>query len=501
MMRARSLRSRLTVGVLLLTALGLALAATSGALLLRTYLVSQVDAQLAGSGRFADAGGLGAPNQGPRPRDPAPNAQLPSPFVLTRLDAAGAVITQHKGTQVSDAPAPDLTGLTLDVVRSLHGEPFDVAGVGGSSYSYRASAVPLPDGSGSVVLAISMEPIDQTMHGVAVAGGAIALLTLGLVGLLAGAVVTLGLRPLEQVEVTAERIAAGDLTQRVPAQPAGTEVGRLSASLNGMLSQIEAAFDERTASEDRLRRFVADASHELRTPLTTIRGYAELTRSGALTDDADRLRATARIEAEAARMGVLVDDLLLLARLDQQRPLDQVPVDLVPIVEAAASGLRASAPDRDVTVALPATAVVVGDATRLRQVVDNLAANARVHTAPGTPVALVVEPVPGQGQPSAFRVVVSDSGPGMSAEEVAHATDRFYRGDPSRTRRTGGGTGLGLSIAAAIIAAHGGALELRSTPEQGTTVAVVLPVPGPRASDAELLPLAHDAARSAVVPR
>ncbi len=470
-MRGRSLRSRLTVAVLVLTALGLTLATAAGAFLLRSYLVAQVDGQLSGAGRFAASPAVGALS-GSAPQLPEGAAQLPSPFVLTRLDASGAVVQQRKGTQVADAPAPDLSGLTIDQVRATQGQPFDVSGVGDPAYSYRAAAVPLADGSGSVVLAISTESIDQTMRDVAIAGGAVGLLTLGLVGLLAGGVVTIGLRPLAQVEATAERIAAGDLSQRVPDMPEGTEIGRLASSLNGMLAQIELAFDERRESEDRLRRFVADASHELRTPLTTIRGYAELTRSGALADEAERLRATTRIEAEAARMGVLVDDLLLLARLDQHRPLERAPVDVVAVVDAAADALRTAAPDREVTVSTPEAAVVLGDSVRLRQVVDNLATNARVHTTPGSPVALSL-----RLEGDVLVLTVADSGPGMTQDEVAHAFERFYRVDTSRTRATGG-TGLGLSIVQAIVDAHGGTLALRSSPEAGTVVEARLPLAG-----------------------
>ena len=378
---------------------------------------------------------------------------------------------QWRGTQTSTAPAPDLSGLTAAEVTARAGQPFDVAGIGDAAYSYRAVAVPSADGSGSTVLAISTESIDETTGRALLASLAVGVLILGLVGLLAGGVVEVGLRPLTEVERTAERIAAGDLSQRVPDMPEGTEIGRLADALNGMLAQIETAFDERTASEDRLRRFVADASHELRTPLTTIRGYAELARSGALGDDvAARTTAVARIEEEAVRMGVLVDDLLLLARLDQHRPLDRAEVDLVPLVQAAADALRAAAPDREVTVTAPDSALVLGDGPRLRQVLDNLAANARLHTTPGSPVSFEVTAYDGVAQ-----IVVADAGPGMSPEEVEHAFDRFYRGDPSRTRASGGGTGLGLAIAHAVVMAQGGRLTLVSSPEQGTAAVLALP--------------------------
>ena len=467
MSRGASLHARLIVGVLLLTALGLTLAAVATNYLLRTYLVSQVDQQLLGAPRFADRLQPlpGGPNGGQR------QPQLPSPFVVTRLSSSGTVIEQTRGSQVAGAPAPDVVGLTLDEVHALRGAPFDVSGVGDASYSYRAVAVPLADGSGSVVVAVSTESIDSTTRDAAIAALAVGLLTLGLVGLLAGGVIRVGLRPLDEVEQTAERIAAGDLSQRVPDMPDGTEIGRLAASLNGMLGQIEGAFSERAASEDRLRRFVSDASHELRTPLTSIRGYAELTRSGAFTTDEERARAAGRIEEEAARMGVLVDDLLLLARLDQQRPLERIPVDVVPVVGAAADALRAAAPDRPVTVESIDAAVVEGDALRLRQVIDNLATNARIHTTAGSPIAFVVA-----REGDVVRVEVRDCGPGMDDVELARAFERFYRGDPSRNRARGAGTGLGLSIASAVVEAHGGTVTLASSPGSGTTVTLRLPL-------------------------
>jgi two-component system OmpR family sensor kinase len=480
-----SLRSRLVVVVLLLTSLGLLLAATAGTLLLREHLVAQVDDQLAGASRFL----TGAPP--PPAPDSSQRGALPSPFVLTTIDDSGTVLTQRRGTQASSAPTPDLSGLTTTEIAALGGQPFDVAGEGDAAYSYRAVAVPSAGGSGTTVLAISTEAIDETTGRAALAALAVGVLVLGLVGLLAGGVVEVGLRPLTEVERTAGRIADGDLSQRVPDMPEGTEIGRLATALNGMLAQIETAFDERSASEDQLRRFVADASHELRTPLTTIRGYAELARSGALgVDPVARSTAIGRIEQEALRMGVLVDDLLLLARLDQHRPLARDEVDLVELARGAADALRAAAPDRRVTLAAPDSAVVLGDAGRLRQVLDNLMANARLHTTPGSPVSVGVAASDGLVQ-----VVVADAGPGMTDAEVAHAFERFYRGDPSRTRASGGGSGLGLAIAQAVVQEHGGRLTLVSTPERGTVATVELPFPSRAPAAGRAARELHHAAR------
>jgi two-component system OmpR family sensor kinase len=278
-----------------------------------------------------------------------------------------------------------------------------------------------------------------------------------------------GLRPLEEMGVTAGAIAAGDLTRRVEPTDERTEVGRLGLALNEMLAQIEAAFEERRASEARLRRFVADASHELRTPLTSIRGYAELFRRGADTRPEDLAKSMRRIEAEAARLGVLVDDLLLLARLDQGRPLEREPVDLARIAEDAADSARAIDGTRLLTLVVEGPARVLGDEGRLRQVVDNLLDNARVHTPAGTPVQMKVDR---EGQDVVLSV--ADEGPGVQPDVAPRVFERFYRGDPARSRRTGG-VGLGLSIVSAIVEAHGGKVMCESSNGAGTTFEVRLP--------------------------
>jgi two-component system, OmpR family, sensor kinase len=297
-----------------------------------------------------------------------------------------------------------------------------------------------------------------------------ALVLLALAGLVTW-VVRRGLRPLGDVVVAADAVAEGDLSHRVPVPNPRTEVGHLGVAFNTMVDRIEASFAERDELEQRLRRFVADASHELRTPLTSIRGYAELFRRGA-ADDPDQLAlAMRRIEDEASRMGVLVDDLLLLARLDQGRPLEREPVELVALVDDAVADARAVEPDRPITFSGPGERVVVsGDDVRLHQVVANLLSNARVHTPEGTPVAVRVA-VDG---PEAV-VEVTDQGPGMSAEAAAHVFERFYRVDSSRSRRQGG-AGLGLAIVAAVVSAHGGRVSTSSTPGRGATFVVRLPL-------------------------
>jgi two-component system OmpR family sensor kinase len=334
---------------------------------------------------------------------------------------------------------------------------------------YRVHAVAVP--GGTLVTAISLDPTDQTLASLThvelfvSVGVMIALLLLALW------VVRLGMRPLDDMTETAGAIAGGDLTRRIRRADDRSEVGRLGSALNGMLSQIEAAFRERTSSEARLRRFVADASHELRTPLTSIRGYAELLRKGAFDTEDDRRRAAERIEGEASRMGLLVDDLLLLARLDQGRPLELSPVDLCRVVADAVEATQVTDGHRPVTVETEGAVVVLGDAARLRQIVDNLLHNAVVHTPAATAVRVSV----GREGPTAV-VRVADDGPGLDSEQAARVFDRFYRGSEART---GEGTGLGLSIVAALAAAHGGRASVNAVPGAGAVFTVEIPAAEP----------------------
>ena len=282
-------------------------------------------------------------------------------------------------------------------------------------------------------------------------------------------VLRLGVRPLGAMASTADEIAAGDLSRRVDTVDDRTEAGRLGLAFNAMLSEIEEAFREREASEARLRQFAADASHELRTPLTSIRGYADLWRAGGLRDPGQLDQAMRRLSDEGHRMSTLVEDLLLLARLDQQRPVERQPVRLDHLAADAVSDALAVEPDRPITLeAAPVT--VLGDEQRLRQVVANLVANARLHTPAGTPVHVEV----GVDGPTA-HLVVADRGPGIPPSVVEHVFERFYRGDSSRVRTTGG-SGLGLSIVEAIARAHGGRASAASTEGEGSRFTVELPV-------------------------
>ncbi|WP_407674484.1 sensor histidine kinase [Nonomuraea glycinis] len=306
--------------------------------------------------------------------------------------------------------------------------------------------------------------------------GALLLAVLAVVG---GVAIRAGLAPLRRVEETAAAIAAGDLTRRVPEPAApGTEVGRLTRSLNGMLTQIEQGFATRQESEARMRRFVADVSHELRTPLFGIKGFSELYRMGGTDAEA----ALARIESESGRLARLVDDLLLLAALDEPEgvaaALEPTPMDLRTLAADAKHDFAALDPSRTVTLTGPdggpaASAPVLGDEARLRQVVSNLVGNAVTHTPAGTPVRIGVGTVGAEAV-----LVIEDSGPGLSTEEAARAFDRFYRADTSRARATGG-AGLGLAIVRSIVTAHGGHAEIHSAPGHGATFQILLPAVTP----------------------
>jgi two-component system, OmpR family, sensor kinase len=329
------------------------------------------------------------------------------------------------------------------------------------------------------------------------------------------------LRPLTKIEQTAAAIAGGDLSRRVDDDDPSTEVGRLGQALNSMLEQIETAFRARQASEatarrseEKMRRFVADASHELRTPLTSIRGFAELHRQGAVTDPTEVSRLLNRIEDEAKRMGLLVDDLLLLARLDQQRPFEHGPVDLRILAIDAVEAARATAPDRDIRLDLPMDdddadggLVVAGDEPRLRQVLSNLLDNALAYSPGDAPITVLGGRTRRDGRDLAF-VQVRDRGPGMIPEQAERVFERFYRTDRARSPAQGG-TGLGLSIVAAITAAHGGTVELDTAPGEGATFRILLPRltealaspsnGGPPAGVPEAVGLGESSTRSGVI--
>jgi two-component system OmpR family sensor kinase len=501
---------RTTIVLVLLTLVIGALAASgvSATTIMRGYLVDRLDAGL------SDAGGRLARVPFNRQSDPGRTGNHPpSPFVVRYLDVNGADRGGPDSGLADTEPLPNLPVLTFSQVLGRHGRPFNVTAVSGGA-TWRVLAVPITDPTGasvgSMMISQSLAGIDQTIHrlvGVQIAVGIILLVILAGVGTL---VVRRSLRGLEDVEHTAVAIASGDLSRRVPQRDPRTEVGQLSLALNQMLGQIETAFAQRTASEfaarrsedtarrseetarrseeaarlseeaarqseNRMRRFVADASHELRTPLTSIRGFAELIRQRGGSADPATMR---RIEDEAKRMGLLVDDLLLLARLDQQRPLARRPVDLLTLAGDSVRDAEAVQPDRVVKLQILANSdapVVTGDEARLRQVLGNLVSNALHHTPIEAPITLSVGTrATSAGQPEAI-LEVSDSGPGLTTEQKARVFERFYRADSARTRVTGG-SGLGLSIVAALVAAHAGKVTVTDTPGGGATFTVHLPL-------------------------
>ncbi|WP_228010787.1 sensor histidine kinase [Nonomuraea phyllanthi] len=332
----------------------------------------------------------------------------------------------------------------------------------------------------TLVVAVDMEEVDAITRRlvlIELLGGGGILLLLAVVGI---TIVRRSMRPLAQIERTAEAIAGGELSRRVPDGDPGTEVGRLARSLNGMLAQIETAFTARSESEaaarrseNRMRQFVGDASHELRTPLTSIRGFAEYARQNPGADPAELMQ---RVEQAAGRMSLLVDDLLLLARVDQQRPLKMRPVDMLALAADAVQEARILAPDRIIKLDVVggAALIVSGDEVRLRQVISNLVTNAIIHTEAGSPIIVRA----GAGTGTVFLEVV-DQGPGLTPEQVEHVFERFYRADSARSRRRSGedrGSGLGLAIVQALVQTHGGTVTLDSTPEGGSTFRVELPL-------------------------
>ncbi|HTG46637.1 MAG TPA: HAMP domain-containing sensor histidine kinase [Actinomycetota bacterium] len=453
-----SLRARLLIVTVALVGAGLLVANVAIYHGLRDFLLQRVDQQLVDAVRFAPGDGGG----------PGPGNLPLSTYVGLCDDHGSTVAGRFLG---GDGYSPPV--LPSDLPNSsTPGETtiFTAPSTDGST-TYRVLARANERAPGTLIIAIPVGDTFATLHRLLGVQILVSLVVLATVAALAWWLVRLGLQPLEGIGATAGAIAAGDLSRRVEPADERTEVGRLGLALNAMLAQIEAAFDQRRRSEERLRTFVADASHELRTPLTSIRGYAELFRRGADTRPEDLEKSMTRIEAEAARMGVLVDDLLLLARLDQGRPLEREPVDLVRLAGEAVDAARAVEPDRPLELEAEAAVEVPGDAGRLRQVLDNLLDNAREHTEPGTPIRVGVV-----GEQERAVLTVHDAGEGLDPETAAHAFERFYRGDPARSRSTGG-AGLGLSIVAAIVRAHGG--EVRVLPADpaapGTTFEMRLP--------------------------
>ncbi len=464
-----SLRNRLILASVVLASFAIIASDFAANAALRTYLISQVDDQLINISNTSlnrlDRAGI-APLEADDKNSPfkilEPLRGVPTATSITLLDIDGNLIGQVGGELGGKNFA--VTGLKIAEVSQYKNRPFTIEGSDGEP-DIRALAQMLPTGMGSVIVADSLEKVDKTLSQLR-----FLFLILGLIALIAIAmaarwIIALGLKPLEAVEDTAEAIAAGDLSARLPAAKPDTEVGRLTTSLNTMLARIEESFTARLESENKLRRFVADASHELRTPLTAIRGFAELHRQGAVVGEEKTKELINRIEKESVRMSSLVEDLLLLARLDQSRELAKEPVDLNTLITEAVASARAAGPNHPIEIKLEASEIfVLGDSQRIHQVIANLLANARAHTPNGTQISITAM----QGV-SETTIAVSDKGPGLSKADQDRIFERFYRADPSRVRNSGEGSGLGLSIVDAVMKAHGGYVTVKSEVGQGAT--------------------------------
>ncbi|WP_196465991.1 cell wall metabolism sensor histidine kinase WalK [Planomonospora sp. ID91781] len=525
-----SLRGRLLLITSVLLAAGLLVSGTVAVATLRAHLVGRVDEQLRPLSALlarlpAALVRRPLPGEGGGDLRPLPGVGLIERVHVAYLAPDGTVLHRENLSARGPDGGPRLPPLDAGAVARRAGRPFDAPGQAGGA-DWRVIAVPWtgvrpsleqpslerpsperpspeqpsaerpsaerpsperpsperppPSESGAVVVAASLNGVRSTITRLGLVCLVTAVVLLTLLTVAGWFAVRGGLRPLREIEETAAAIAGGDLSRRVPGTAApGTEIGRLSAALNGMLGQLETAFAEREASEARMRRFVADASHELRTPLFGIKGFSELHRMGGLSDTD---RAMSRIESEASRLARLIEDLLLLARLDEGEsalPMDLAPMDLRTLAADARHDLHALDPARPVTLTgpddgPPAEAPVHGDEARLRQVTSNLVGNAVAHTPPGTPVRIGV----GTAGDEAV-LVIEDTGPGMTAEQVTRVFDRFHRADGSRSRAAGGGAGLGLAIVRSIVTAHGGRVEVRTAPGRGAAFRVLLPLAGP----------------------
>jgi two-component system OmpR family sensor kinase len=478
-----SLRIRLllAVGAVALIALLVADVVTYSAL--RSFLFTQIDQSLVTPQRAAASpnfGGLELPGTNPfnPSRDPHPRSPILGGFEEIRSSSGTIVLitpAQVNGHSYTPRLPTPITGFTVqpDGIRAVY---FTAPATQAGGPSFRVRASKLEDGNEFIVAA----PLDATngtlnhllfIELIVTGAALIAAVLLG------WWLVRVGLRPLEEVERTAELIAEGELDNRVPGENTKTEVGRLARTVNIMLSRIQRAFAERDAteaelrtSEGRLRQFVADASHELRTPVSAVSAYAEMYQLGMAKSGPELDRAMAGISLESARMGHLVEDLLTLARLDEGLPLEQKPVELVKLSADAVHTAAAVGPDWPVRLEAARPVEVTGDPLRLRQVLDNLLSNVRAHTPTGTTTVVRVS------QTSDEAVVdVTDDGPGLDDEQRSRVFERFYRADPSRSRLKGG-AGLGLSIVNAIVTAHGGTVQALSLPDGGASFSVHLPL-------------------------
>ena len=478
-----SLRTRLLLALLGVVAVGLFIAGAVTWTSLRSFLMERVDQQLRAARVPVTMTLSSSISSGQLPFGPGGPDQtnLPPGTYGQLRDGSGTILnTISYSYGQSDQPTPvlpsPLPGSDSQVGGGAGGQAtvFTAKSTGGPATGFRVLVERVPNLDRVLIVAIPLTETRQTLGRLLGAEVLVSLAVLVVLAIAAWFIVKRDLRPLETMAVTADAIAAGDLSKRVEPAERRTEVGRLGLSLNTMLARIEEAFAERAATEDKLRRFLADASHELRTPLTSIRGYAEVFERGAKDDPEDLELAMRRIEEESKRMGVMVEELLVLARLGEGREPERAPVDLARIVNDAVGDARAAAPQRALTLETPDELTVVGDDAQLRQVVANLLGNALRHTPDDAAVRVRVA-----ADGDSATLEVADDGPGLEPDAAAKVFEPFYRADASRTRQTGG-AGLGLAIVEAIVEAHGGTVTLRTAPGAGATFTVRLPLASSR---------------------
>ena len=478
-----SLRTQLVLVTSVLIALAIAVTSLVAISALRAQMVHQLDEEMkASSSSLVSSVGTSQTRQ-----DGAVGS-----YRVYVLDQHGNVLHSIAGADQQAENEPVLTGWDSEKVKKYHETGTTVNSRTGSN-DWRIMPISLESSTNgqasSMVIALPLKQTNQVVALVGVLTFAFGLATLAAAIAMTWVIVTRTFEPLARVEQTAAKIAAGDLSQRIEDYNPSNEIGNLAISLNTMLAQIESSFNAQAKSETKMRRFVGDASHELRTPLVSIRGYSELYRQGALPNDEAVATAMGRIESESKRMGQLVEDLLTLARIDERRESKLAPFDLFHLAVDASNDAYATSPDREVSLVgltddvAPTSAPVIGDESRMRQVVANLLTNAMRYTPAGTPLEIAVgvrEDVP--GYPLSV-IEVRDHGPGIHGEDRERVFERFYRTDTSRSRETGG-TGLGLSIVAAILEQHDGSVHIEETPGGGATFVISLPFyPAPVMTD------------------
>lgn len=490
--RTMSLRLRLVLGLVALLVLGLGAFGVATYSLYAPSQYQHLDDQLKTSLPFASSqlyslagihtpppGGGGAPGDhddmggsagggdSDGPGGPEPTAALPPGTFSELLTSTGTVraSTQYLSSSTARPKLPSPIGSVPPRGRIL------TTGSNVGSGTWQVLLSPASGVPGDVVvIAVPTSGVTAALHRLLLTEAGVALGLLALLTLGSWLLLRRGLRPLEEMATTARSIAAGDLSRRVAPEGGPTEVAELGKALDTMLSDIEAAFAEREENEQRLRRFLADASHELRTPLTSIQGFAELFRLGVDSEHIDQATIVRRIEDEAARMRLLVEDLLLLARLDlAPEPLHD-PLDLAVLAADACSDAVAMAPDRRVTLDAPDPIEVTGDPNHLRQAIANLVTNAIRHTPSGSPIEVSAGRLNGSAV-----ISVRDHGPGLDSDGLEHVFDRFWQADAARA---GSGAGLGLSIVSAIASEHGGSAEAANADGGGAVFSLRIPVQG-----------------------